>query len=300
MTERNGRLLSEQELAEAGPPEAIRLPLDLVIPNPDNPRRDLSELDALADNIRAFGLLQPVTVRRVGDEYQLLGGHRRRAAFALLREREPADPQWRTIPAVLRNTDDDDRAFLMLVSSQVHNRDWHPREEAAALERLLLGGRTLKQVGESVHRTEGWASRRLRVYADAVLSGYVQSGKLAATVAEQLLPIRETDIRRDYADRAAREEWSQARVRAEVRKLRLDSQLSQARRMTRDLLEILSAVDPARLPIELTRDLWVLVGAVQQLARGGGPVIPTIEAAQRAAGVNPNARPRRQRKGRRR
>src|SRR5205085_1319920 len=56
-------LLSDADLADLGPPEAVRLPLDLVDPNPRNPRAALAEVDALADNIRSLGLLQPVIVR---------------------------------------------------------------------------------------------------------------------------------------------------------------------------------------------------------------------------------------------
>jgi len=58
---------------------------------------------------------QRVTWRRTGERYELLGGHRRRAAFLVLREREPHDPQWRTIPAVIR-TVSDEQADLMLIS----------------------------------------------------------------------------------------------------------------------------------------------------------------------------------------
>jgi ParB/RepB/Spo0J family partition protein len=284
MVEPNARLLSDQELAELGPPEAIRLPLDLVDANPQNPRRDLAEIDALANNIRTFGLLQPITVRRAGERYELLGGHRRRAAFQLLREQEPHEPQWRTIPAVVRSADDE-RAFLMLLSSQLHTRNWRPREEAAALERLAVGGLTLKQIGESLSRTESWASKRLRVYADAVLSGYVQSGRLPTTVAEELLPIADADIRRELAERASKQAWSQSAARTEARKLTLETHLRDIARRARELLDLLSSVDARRVPIEATRDLWVLHGRIETMGRG--PVLPTVEAAQRAAGVRP-------------
>lgn len=290
------RQLTDQELAEAGPPEAVRLPLDLVDPNPQNPRRDLAEIDALADNIRQFSLLQPVTVRRAGDRYELLGGHRRHAAFQLLREREPHDPQWRSIPAVVRSTDDDDRAYLMLLSGQLHATTWRPREEAAALERLVTSGRTLKQIGEALHRTESWASKRLRIYSDAVLSAFVQTGQLASGVAEELLVIRDPAIRKEFAERAVAEKWSQDHARGEARSLRLDKVLSELGRRSRELLEALSTIDAARLPAGAARDLWQLHNRIEVLARGGTPVFPTIEAAQRAAGVRTQEKPQRGRR----
>src|SRR5205807_844345 len=83
-----------------------------------------------------------------------------------LREQYPHEPDWRTIPAVVRDADED-RSFLMLLSSQLHSRNWKPREEASALERLVQAGLTVTQVGETLHRTQEWASKRLRAYADS-------------------------------------------------------------------------------------------------------------------------------------
>jgi len=280
-------LLTDQELAESGPPEAVRIPLELIDPNPNNPRAQLVELEALAENIRTFVLLQPVTVRRHGERYELLGGHRRFAAFGLLKEREPVDVRWRTIPAVVR-TFDDEASYLALISGQVHNRGWKPREEAAALERLVVAGRNLKQIGEALNRTESWASKRLWVYSDPVLSGYVQSGKLLTGVAEELLVIRDLDVKRDLAERAAAEQWSQPQARGQVRSLALNRELGSLARRARELVDLLSIVDGRSISVETFADLWTLHGRVEILAaqaRGEAPKLPTIEEAEAAAGV---------------
>lgn len=287
----SSQLLSPHELAERGPAEAVRLPLELIDPSPRNPRAKLNEIDLLADSIRTFGLLQPITVRRAdGERYEVIGGHRRLAAFGLLREREPHEVQWRTIPSVVR-TADDDQAELMLIASQVQIAAWKPREEAAALERLVQAGMTLKQVGTAVHRTERWASKRLRVYADPVLSGYVQTGKLPTGVADVLVAVKDVDERRDLAERAAAEGWSQVQAQSELRKRTLGVQLRDIARRAAELADILSSVDPQNLPSGATKDLWLLHGRIEVLARAGQPVIPSIEAAQRAAGVARQERP---------
>lgn len=293
-------LLGPADLAEAGPSEAVRVPLELVDPNPHNPRRDLIEIDALAQNIQDFGLLQPVTVRRQGERYELLGGHRRRAAFALLAEREPYRVEWKSIPAVVRS-DDDDRAFLALISGQVHTRNWRPREEAAALERLVLAGRTPTQVGEVLHRGTPWASKRLRIYADSVLSGFVQSGKLLPGVAEEFLIIADPETRRQFAEQAVEERWSQDAARREVRTLRVDAQVRDIARRAKDLLSVLSEIDARRLPPNAAKDLWALHGRIEQLALGQKPKFPSLDAARKAAGVSeqPTRRPARGRPKRR-
>lgn len=290
-------LLEPHELAEIGPPEAVRLPLDLVDANALNPRRQLVEVDALADNIKRFGLLQPVTVRRMGERYELLGGHRRRAAFLLLREREPIEPQWRTIPAVVR-TADDDESYLMLLSSQLHSKSWAPREEAAGLERLAET-RTLREVGSLVNRSEGWVSKRLRVYADAVLSGYVQSGQLSTMVAEELLLLPDAAMKQEYADRAVDEGWTALAARREVNKLKVSKQLTQVARQAREMLTLLSAIDPTQFPKSSADDLVNLARRIMFLATGQEVVFPSIDEARKVAGVNPDkpaTRPRARRK----
>src|SRR2546421_5612084 len=81
--------------------ELRQIPVDLIAPNPSQPRRSFDDegLVALADSIRARGILQPVLVRPlVGGRYELIAGERRWRA-ARLADRD-------TIPAVIRHNDD--------------------------------------------------------------------------------------------------------------------------------------------------------------------------------------------------
>lgn len=292
MTLDDTRLLEPAEHAALGHREGDPLPLDLIDPSPRNPRTVLPEVDTLANNIRQFGLLQPVTVRRAGDRYELLGGHRRHAAYQLLREQEPHNPAWRAIPAVVR-TADDERAELMLISGQVHIQEWRPREEAAALEHLLLSGRSVEQVGEVLNRTTSWASKRLRVYSDSVLSGYVQSERIPRSVAEEFLHVLDPAVKAELAERAAAENWGQDHARGQVRALRLDRQLSAVARRAHELYELLSTVDLGRLPPEARTELVILAHRIRLLAKGGKPILPNVADAMRAAGVKTQDKPER-------
>lgn len=294
MSERRRPQLDAQELAESGPAEAVSIPIDLVDPSPRNPRAKLSQVEELAANIERYGLMQPVIVRRVDDRYQLIGGHRRRAAFLVLRDRNPLVPRWRAIAAVVVSADDE-RAADMLISAQVHSINWKPREQAAALERLAVAGLTLKEIGERFSRTEAWASKRLRIYADVALSALVQTGRLSAGVAEEFLTIRDFETKKAYAELAAAEGWSQDDARGRVRALRLDLATRQLGRVTRELVDILSRLDGSRLSIEVFRDLQVLKGRIDVLgeqARGTTPRMPTIAEAEASAGVTEQAKKR--------
>jgi ParB/RepB/Spo0J family partition protein len=265
----------------------------LIDPNPHNPRRTLTEIDALADNIRQFSLLQPITVRRTDDRYEILGGHRRFAAYQTLAKREPHEPRWLAIPAVVSHEKDADTLLRMLISGQIHINAWSPKEEAAALEQLMQHGYNASQVGAALNKTKSWASKRLRVYNDSVLSGYVQTGSLKPGVAEELLPVLDLDTKRKIAADAATHNLSQDQVKGRVRALRMDRQLAQVGRLARELLDILSSLNPHDVPIEFSRDLWTLHGRIEVLGRGTERKVPTIDEAMKAAGIKSQEAPRR-------
>jgi ParB/RepB/Spo0J family partition protein len=288
-------LLDPHELALSAPPEAIPLPVELLDANPRNPRGKLPEVDALAASIKQFGLLQPIFARRVGERYEILGGHRRYAAFRLLAEQEPLEPRWRTIPVRVLAFDDE-RAYLALIVGQVHTAQWKPREEAAALEELYLRLGTLEKVGQAISRSYPLVSKRLRVYSDSVLSGFVQSGQLSRGVAEEFLILRDLDTRRDFAERAVRESWSQDQARGRVRALRQDLERADVGRLARELHDRLDRLGEGTVSVDAFTELWSLserIGALWQAAQGKpARRMPSIADAEKAAGVTEKAKAR--------
>ena len=89
----------------------IELPVDSVKPNPYQPRRvfEPGALDELASSIIEFGVLQPISVRRIGSQYELIAGERRLRACKLV--------GLATIPAIIYNFKDDDSALLALLEN---------------------------------------------------------------------------------------------------------------------------------------------------------------------------------------
>lgn len=271
-------LLDPADLAELGSIEP-RVPLELIDPNPHNPRRNLTEIEALADNIRQHGLLQPVTVRRKGDRYELLGGHRRFAAYQALAKREPHEDRWKAIPYVIRNQDDDEKALEALISGQVHIVEWPPREEAALLDLLVQSGRSPSEVAKALNKSPSWFSKRLGIYNDSVLSGYVQTGRLKRGVAEELLPVKDVDTKKRIAEEAATDHLSQDQVKGRVRALRLDIQLSHLDRQIREVIDTLESIDLSKLPTPMYRNLMLLFSRLELVARHGGNPrrMPTVD-----------------------
>ncbi len=136
------------------------LPLCNIIPNPDQPRREFSEaaLNELANSIRQFGLLQPITVRENGGgQYEIIMGERRFRACQLLGQTH--------IDAIVLPATGRESAMMALVEN-LQREDLHFFEEAEAFASLI----------DNYQMTQDELSRRL--------------GKSACTVANKLRLLR--------------------------------------------------------------------------------------------------------------
>lgn len=109
-------------------PKLVLVPLRLIDPDPQQPRKNLGNLADLALSIREHGVLQPLIVEAVeGGRYRLLVGERRLAACRSLGVA--------TVPCVVRTVAEHSRLALQLIEN-LHRRELHPLEEAAAFKRL--------------------------------------------------------------------------------------------------------------------------------------------------------------------
>ena len=129
-------------------PELAHLPVEMIHPNPRQPRRrfETEATSALAESVKCQGVVQPVLVRpRVAGGYELIAGERRwRAAQAA---------GTKTLPALVRETDDRDTLLLGLVEN-VAREQLTPIEEARAYATLidefdLSLGEVAERVGKS-------------------------------------------------------------------------------------------------------------------------------------------------------
>ena len=119
-------LLREVETTTAG---LEQVPVDLIVPNPFQPRRDFPEetLKELADSILSSGVLQPILVRRVDGKYQLIAGERRLRAAKLA--------GLESVPAVIRDLGNRETLELA-VTENVMREDLNPIELAHAYDSL--------------------------------------------------------------------------------------------------------------------------------------------------------------------
>jgi ParB family chromosome partitioning protein len=161
----------------------LSLPIEAIRPNPHQPRRDFpaDDLDALAESIRAQGLLQPVVVRpATGGVYELVAGERRwRAAARAGFER---------VPALVRKTQDEEMLPLALVENLLR-QDLNPIEEAEAYTELVTEeGWTQEGLALKVGKSRAHVAntmRLLRLPED--IRAEIASGVLTAGHARALL-----------------------------------------------------------------------------------------------------------------
>jgi ParB family chromosome partitioning protein len=195
------------------PPELRRLPVELISPNPRQPRRAFDEesLVALADSVRARGVLQPVLVRPLpGGTYELIVGERRWRA-AQLAELE-------TIPAVVQPHEDRDSLELALIENMARE-DLNPLEEARACALLVDElGLTREEIGRRVGRSRVAVSNLMRLLdlPDEVLELLARS-RLTEGHGRALLMAPDHADRRRLARAAAEEGWTVRETEARAR-----------------------------------------------------------------------------------
>ncbi|QSR33353.1 chromosome partitioning protein ParB [Nocardioides sp. S5] len=177
------------------------LPITQVRPNARQPRQVFEEeaLAELVHSIREVGLLQPVVVRKSGeDSYELIMGERRwRASQEAGRD---------TIPAIVRETDDNDMLRDALLEN-LHRSQLNPLEEAAAYGQLLEDfGCTHDELAQRIGRSRPQISNTLRLLKlSPAVQRRVAAGVLSAGHARALLSVDDPGLQDRLAGRVTAE-----------------------------------------------------------------------------------------------
>jgi ParB family chromosome partitioning protein len=215
--------------AEGREDELRELPVELIAPNPNQPRRRFEEdgLAALADSLGERGMLQPVLVRPIkGGGYQLVAGERRWRAARMAGL--PA------IPALVCARDDAQALEAALIENMARE-DLNPIEEARACTALVEElGLTREEVGRRLGRSRVAVSNLIRLLdlPDGVLE-LLQDGALSEGHGRALLLAGDHGARGRLARTAAQEGWSVRTVEERARASNRDGARSKAGRRVR-------------------------------------------------------------------
>lgn len=182
---------------------------DDIVPNPQQPRHEFrqEELEELIVSVREFGVLQPIVVRprpgAVAGEapYELIMGERR------LRASKAAGLA--TIPAIVRNTDDDAMLRDALLEN-LHRAELNPLEEASAYKQLLEDfGITQEQLADRIGRSRPQITNTLRLLKlPTPIQRRVAAGVLSAGHARAILSVGDEAAMEKLADKIVNEDLS--------------------------------------------------------------------------------------------
>ena len=194
--------------AEAAPHHLDEVPIELVHPNPNQPRMHFNkeELDELALSIEKDGLLQPILVREDAEGYEIIAGERRWQASQLAGLKK--------VPVRIKEADDMKVLELALIEN-LQRSDLNPIEEAYGYKRMMeRGNRTQSEVASAVSKGRSTIANALRLldlpedaqqmlYEEKITAGHARAilaipsdegrAKLTEKLAKVKLSVREAE-----------------------------------------------------------------------------------------------------------
>lgn len=171
------------------------------ISDPSDAMRGELDRDALFDlaaNIKQNGLINPITVRPVGDRYEVVAGHRRLSACKIAGLIK--------IPCVVRDLNDT-QTFEIMAAENLERADVDPVDEALFIKKFIdKTGKTAAEVAKSLKRSVSYVQSRLAVGSmPDYMQAYLKGGQLKLGVALVLSEITDERIRRVWTDVAVRD-----------------------------------------------------------------------------------------------
>ena len=254
------------------------IPLGRIRPNPQQPRRSFDEegLAELAASIRSCGILQPLTVRRAGEGYELVAGERRLRAARIAGLRE--------VPCLVAQVGEEDSALLALMEN-LQRRDLDCWEEAQAIARLISRyGLSQEEAARRLGRAQPTVANKLRLLRlPEDVRALLRENGLTERHARALLRLQDPEVQRRAAGDMVRREMNVAQAEAYVEKLLQSAQVTPPRgRSTyiiKDVRLFLNSVDRG---LHLMRQAGVDAGWDRQDT--DREILLTIRIPKRASG----------------
>ena len=195
--------------------DILRIPIDMIEPNPFQPRLsfDKEALEELAESIRTFGLIQPVTVRRqVNGKYQIISGERRYRACRLA--------GMDMIPAYIRDANDQGMLEMAIVDN-IQSENLDPIEVAMSYSRLIEEcNLTQEQMAERVGKKRVSVTNYLRLLKlPAKVQHDIKVGLLSVGHAKVLLSVEDPVAQEQLCDLVIKNDMSVRALEDKLKKL---------------------------------------------------------------------------------
>ena len=208
----NKEVVSDKEVQDTS--DVLRIPVDLMEPNPFQPRMnfDAEALQELAESIRTFGLIQPVTVRKRGSKYQIISGERRYRACIIA--------GMDMIPAYIRDANDQGMLDMAIVEN-IQRENLDPIEVAMSYRRLMEECRlTQEQMADRVGKKRASVANQLRLLKlPAKVQHDLKVGLVSVGHAKVLLGVEDPKVQEMLCDLIVRKGLSVRELEEKVKAL---------------------------------------------------------------------------------
>ncbi|TYP95042.1 chromosome partitioning protein, ParB family [Fodinibius salinus] len=202
----------------------LEVPVENIRPNPHQPRSEFNKdrLAELAGSIKKHGLIQPITVRYIGEKrFELISGERR------LRAAKQAGIE--EIPAYIREVNDEDIISFALIEN-IQREDLNPIEVALGYQRLIEeAGYTQAEVAERVGKSRTTVTNMLRLLN---LPAYIQAGlrdqQISMGHARALLPVEDEEDQKEIFNKVIDNGYSVRKTEKAVNALSKEPQQKQS------------------------------------------------------------------------
>jgi len=199
--------IDETAVGMAQRQQALRIPIQDIRPNPDQPRQAFGPeaLQELADSIRQHGILQPLLVRELPDDgYELIAGERRLRAAQIAGLTE--------VPVIIHNgsTDTADERLQLSLIENLQRSDLNPVEEARAIRRLLDEfGLTQEGVAERLGKGRVSVANAVRLLGlPEVALNAIEASAISAAHGRAILGLGSVAQQHACLERVIQEHWS--------------------------------------------------------------------------------------------
>ena len=190
------------------------VPVEKLVPNPDQPRKIFNEegLIELAGSIRVNGIIQPLVVKKAGDEYIIIAGERRYRAAKMAGLAE--------VPVIIKEYDEAKTREISLIEN-LQREDLNAMEESEAIRELMeTYGLTQEEVAQKLGKARPSIANTLRLLnLTNEVKEYVRRDKLSAGHARALLAITNAQAQVEMAKKAILEGWSVRETEKQVKYL---------------------------------------------------------------------------------
>ena len=211
----------------------VAIPIKQITTNPYQPRSNFSDenITELANSIKNLGIVQPITVRKVGDnKFQLIAGERRLRASKKI--------GLKAIPSFIKNSNDEEMLEIALVEN-IQRKDLDPIEIALSLKRLIDEvSLTQEQLSNKLGKKRSTISNYIRLLRlDPVIQTGIRDGFLSMGHGRSIINIEDKNVQLKVYKEIIKKELSVRKTETLVRKIKENKTLKKNLKITTNFIE---------------------------------------------------------------